>query len=271
MQNPFIENRTADFTIFESQMHAFPPHVHSHIEIIYGLAGVTTIGANSELYALCKGDCAIIFPGTVHSYQEAGNDNLIRILLCALPLAGEFQHLMLRRHPKSPLVSRSFLHPQARHALDSLWNEKDTASIKQQTALLQLFLAYLFPELQLVKNQLTGTHTLAQTAISFLMTEFQNPITLESAANTLGISKYQLSRLFTSQFHTSFTRYIQQLRVEKAKELLAATSGSVLDISLECGFDNPRNFNRVFSRLAGCTPSEYRKSQLSLQSPNTIS
>ncbi len=57
----------------------------------------------------------------------------------------------------------------------------------------------------------------------------------------------------------SFTAYVNGLRIARARELLGMTSSSMLQIALTCGFGNQSHFNRVFKRITGLTPGEYRK------------
>jgi AraC-like DNA-binding protein len=49
------------------------------------------------------------------------------------------------------------------------------------------------------------------------------------------------------------------LKIEKAKELLAKTNLSILDITVECGFNSQSYFSTVFSGFEGMTPNQYRK------------
>ncbi|MGN0624190.1 MAG: helix-turn-helix domain-containing protein [Oscillospiraceae bacterium] len=49
--------------------------------------------------------------------------------------------------------------------------------------------------------------------------------------------------------------------MEKACKELAGSKKSVMEIAFECGFSNLSNFNRQFRRIAGCSPTEYRKRQ----------
>ena len=61
---------------------------------------------------------------------------------------------------------------------------------------------------------------------------------------------------------TSIVTYITQIRIKKACEMLLNTNKQVVQIAMECGFDNLSNFNRQFKKNAGCSPLKYRKSFL---------
>ena len=60
----------------------------------------------------------------------------------------------------------------------------------------------------------------------------------------------------------SAIEYITHFRIEKACKELAGTNKSVMEIAFECGFSNLSNFNRQFRRIAGCSPTKYRKRQV---------
>lgn len=66
-----------------------------------------------------------------------------------------------------------------------------------------------------------------------------------------------LGRLFKEEMGVSFHQYCLRLRLEKAEELLLSTSDKIIDVALECGFNNISYFNRAFKAQYGTSPSEY--------------
>jgi YesN/AraC family two-component response regulator len=82
---------------------------------------------------------------------------------------------------------------------------------------------------------------------------------LQRVARHLGLNEAYLSSLFKQQTGQTFTEFVNLLRIEKSKELLRHSSASILDISLEVGFSNQNYFNRVFKKLTGITPGEFRR------------
>ncbi|MFD1902718.1 helix-turn-helix domain-containing protein [Enterococcus termitis] len=73
------------------------------------------------------------------------------------------------------------------------------------------------------------------------------------------MSYYHLSRLFKKQVGTTFTDYINQVRLMRATEALLLTTDSVIQIAMNAGFSSPEIFHRVFKKQHGLTPSNYRK------------
>ena len=97
-----------------------------------------------------------------------------------------------------------------------------------------------------------------QRLLLYCDTNYTEPITLETASTALYLSKYHICHIFQENLHTSFHQYITDLRVEKAKDLLAGTEGSIADISAQAGFGTIRGLNRQFLSKTGMTPTEYR-------------
>lgn len=83
-------------------------------------------------------------------------------------------------------------------------------------------------------------------------------LSLDGVAAQLGISPPYLSRIFSEIDGKRFTQYLSDLRIEKAKLLLADDSRLVRDIGQDVGFLTIQNFMRVFKAKTGVTPSEYR-------------
>lgn len=85
-------------------------------------------------------------------------------------------------------------------------------------------------------------------------------ITLPRAARLLGVPARQLSQVINGLYGASFSQYLNDVRVAKAKALLHAERGmSITDVFLEAGFSSKSHFHREFTRVVGITPSAYRK------------
>lgn len=76
-------------------------------------------------------------------------------------------------------------------------------------------------------------------------------------AEQLGISEVYLRKLFARHHGISPRQYLLELRIRKAKQLLADTTGSVTAVAETCGFSSLYHFCRVFKAKTGMTPTEY--------------
>ncbi len=90
-------------------------------------------------------------------------------------------------------------------------------------------------------------------------------LTLDEAAQKLQVSAAHLSRSLKSELNTSFTEYVNVLRVEEAKSYLtnsAFDNYTIVAIGLEAGFNSKSSFFDVFKKITSVTPSTYKKKNL---------
>ncbi|GIP37175.1 hypothetical protein J31TS4_04550 [Paenibacillus sp. J31TS4] len=107
-------------------------------------------------------------------------------------------------------------------------------------------------------RQEQGCRAVIRDVKRYLNAQFSGRVTLEETARHFHLSKNYLSELFKSETGQTFTRYVNQLRIQKAKELIVHTNDTVSDISDKTGFSDFRYFSRVFRRYTGVSPTEYK-------------
>lgn len=83
-------------------------------------------------------------------------------------------------------------------------------------------------------------------------------ISLNEVAGAVEVSANYFSTVFRQEMEMTFTEYVTQKRMEKAKILLRQTERQSGDIAAEVGFKDPHYFSFVFKKTQGCTPREYR-------------
>ena len=96
---------------------------------------------------------------------------------------------------------------------------------------------------------------------SYVDKNFCNPdISLASVAEEFGFSIAYVSKIFTGSGNISYSDYINSLRIEKAKKMLAETDLSVNVIASQCGVLSSVTFRRIFKKYTNMLPGEYRDS-----------
>lgn len=105
-----------------------------------------------------------------------------------------------------------------------------------------------------------GNSQIIKLAIQNINENYKNRISLKTVAEHLHTNPSYLSTLFKQEMGTTFTDYLNQVRINRSCELLADTSLSLIDISIQCGFDGQSYFTKVFRKIKGSTPKDYRKS-----------
>ena len=94
---------------------------------------------------------------------------------------------------------------------------------------------------------------------SFPDEHYKEKLSLESVASHFFIDKHYLARLFKAQYGVTLVTYLQQVRITHAKRMLRFTDKSIEEIGLECGIGELNYFSRVFKKLVGVSPSEFRR------------
>lgn len=94
---------------------------------------------------------------------------------------------------------------------------------------------------------------------SYLDEHYREHITLDQLAEQFFINKYYLTRVFRAEYGTTILSYLDRVRVSQAKQLLRFTDRTAEEIGTHVGIDEPGYFNRVFKKVEGITPGEYRK------------
>ncbi|MBP2113279.1 helix-turn-helix transcriptional regulator [Paenibacillus silagei] len=101
---------------------------------------------------------------------------------------------------------------------------------------------------------------------------YGSELSLDSISKEFYISPYYLSHQFRTVTGFTLTEYIQMTRVRKAQQLLLHTRHKISDIAGQCGFNSFSQFNRIFNKQSGMSPSAFRKAQgLSGRASSTLS
>ena len=94
---------------------------------------------------------------------------------------------------------------------------------------------------------------------NFIAKNYMDEIRLAQLASIAGMSPSAFSRFFKLHTGRNLSDYIIDIRLGYAARMLVDTGHSISEISFDCGFNNLSNFNRIFKRKKGCSPSEFRE------------
>ncbi len=105
-----------------------------------------------------------------------------------------------------------------------------------------------------------STSLLVKQAIMYLHQHYANAgLSRQEVAASISTSKQHLDRIFSKEVGLSVNDYLTRFRIERAKEWLVQTSEDITSIALRVGFNDSAYFSRVFRKLVGQAPSEYRR------------
>jgi len=95
-------------------------------------------------------------------------------------------------------------------------------------------------------------------AIGYIKDNYNHPLTLVEVSEHVSISRAHFCKLFKQMTGRTFVEYLNDLRIEHAKQYLSRTTLRVSEISEALGYQHSDYFKRVFLRQVGVSPSDYR-------------
>lgn len=258
--NAFFETRDEVLTSVVAERLSFPLHLHPQLELFFVLSGETRVTVRRETKTLKPGDLAVIFPNQIHSYTALSADSRAALVVCDLALTSGFSDTLLLWHPANPFLPPEALHPNVAFAIGELTAENRGGGDRAVcAALVQLVLARVTPQLSLHRNRAADYSALTYQIAQYVAAHFREPLTLDTLARALGVSRFHLSHVFSDKIGQGFSAYLASMRVDCACALLADTNRPVTEIAAEAGFESQRSFFRAFSARCGMTPLAYRR------------
>lgn len=97
-------------------------------------------------------------------------------------------------------------------------------------------------------------------AKAFIEKHIADEISLDQTADEVGVNPFYLSKLFKEETGSNFIDYVNDARLEKAKNIIRNRDLSIKEVSFDCGYSDQNYFSKIFRRKFGITPTEYRNS-----------
>lgn len=236
------------------------PNLHRDLELVYVCRGRCLLHTGGRAWPMEAGCLALLFPNQVHFFEDQ-EDNECYLLVCSPDEFPEYQVMFQNQMPQAPVADCAGAEIPAlfRRLLELSQVGGDGENIFHRGRRRGYALALLSAALPLF--HLTGVGPGASTIrrlLDYCDANYMQPITLEQAAQALGLSPYRICHICEERLHVSFHRFLCALRLERAKDLLSSTGDTVTQIGYGVGFGSLRAFNRQFRAYTGMTPTDYR-------------
>ena len=261
----------------EAERGRFSEHHHTEIEICYVLEGKGRFKVREIYYDIAPG-AVFIFPSNeVHWIEEIGNDGKLRFLdlkfeprLVWSPQLNLFDDNCLRTlfgskctNYISPCESLAYQIGETMKEMhaECLSDERGNEIIVKTDLyrLLVMLLRHEKNDNSEIAPRNSENLKNIEKAIQYINSNLSQKFTLDALAEISCFSRTYFSALFKELNGVSPWEYINIKRIEKAKIMLTEGHETILYIAGECGFSNLSNFNRIFKKITGKKPSDYRK------------
>lgn len=114
--------------------------------------------------------------------------------------------------------------------------------------------------IEFITKKYAKQNKLVSETIAYILSNYCNSeFSIKSAAIKLGISETHLRRIFKQNFNISPIKYVNDLKLEKAKNMLCFSNYSISEIAFSVGFEDQYYFSRFFKQQLGISPSAYKK------------
>ncbi len=253
-------------------------HEFSEIVIITGGTGLHVTGRES--WPLVAGDVFVIGGSRPHDYRDMDGLKLINVLfdpavlrmdLLDLPSLPGY-HALFTLEPvwrqRHKFKSRLHLAPKDLGTVVGIVDQIE-AELQARapgfaflaTATYMQLIGFLARCYSRSKNPDSRALLRLAEAISYLETNFAEPVDLDELASTAHMSKRGFIRAFRAAMGTSPIAYLIQLRINRAADMLRHGDQSITDIAFHVGFCDSNYFTRQFHKITGISPRNYRRQQ----------
>jgi AraC-like DNA-binding protein len=149
-----------------------------------------------------------------------------------------------------------------REALRRAYYSTKVVTAKQHESIVKLLVIFA-QHLAMLGNQIfiqqkNAEPPIIKRAKEYIYEHHTEHLSLARAAKAVNMSTFYFCKMFKKVTGINFTDYLSRVRIEKAKNLLLNPNLRVSEIAFEVGFESLTHFNRVFKKLLGQSPTEYR-------------
>lgn len=271
-----IENSTFYYFDYDERNHSVNmefPHFHNFYEMMILLSPKAYHFVEGKRYDLVTNDLVLLAPSILHQSEYLPGGPSDRIIIgFMLPrqitsCATGYQEILSIFNSTSPIFR--FHHEEQNLLFKKLNEVVELSKSTQNNAVRNLMVhtkftefLYLLYEMKdrnhYVPNIESGIKAKIYTITSYIHTHYSEAISLATLADTFYISPYYLSHQFKQVTGYTVVQYIQLTRIKNAQYLLLNSDSKITHIAETTGFSSFSQFNRVFRKFCGMSPSDFK-------------
>jgi AraC-like DNA-binding protein len=256
----------------------YPWHFHSEFEIVYVLKSSGKRFVADSIEPFEEGDITLMGSNLPHFWKSdaSGNsENASRVNAIVVQFHKDFFREEISTYPEFHRINELLKRAARGIHFSKTSGEKIGKMLKRLLKLNGLDRMLYFIKLIDTMARTENYRILASKAyvleehkelnnrldkiMHFINTNYQRKITQDEVATKIGMTTSAFCRYFKEKTGKGFIFFVNEMRIGYACKLLIENHISISQICFECGFNNISNFNRMFKRQTGYTPSDYQQ------------
>jgi AraC-like DNA-binding protein len=252
-------------------------HIATQYEIVFVVRGAAVVKTPSRAFELTPGQILLIDPGVDHSEAPASRPSAYEAFWLGIEgTTARLDGSIFTSRPSFTIGPRLLLEGNTdvesiAAAISAEMRSRELGWVTSVNSLLTYLSTILIRRLRrLSERPVHRVETLTvsadpsvwraiRRAVTVCEANLAKPLRVADVAAAVGYSPNHLSRLFARYLGSSFSSYMQNLRMTSAKNLLASRDLSISEIARALGYSDPTNFSHAFARATGSSPRTYRR------------
>lgn len=253
-------------------------HWHEEFEVHICKKGNVLFRVGNETHLLQEGEAVFVNSKGMHEIEEVDGKEAMDHCVCWHPrLVGGSPDSIIWQDYVQPLVMDVTFHgmklspeiPWQKIVIDnveSCWlanqREEPGYTLQSRNALSEVL--FQICEHRQVQHVMPTSKELLDASriklmLQYIHENYSEELSSRQIAEAVDISESECLRCFRKTINTTPIQYVQQFRIQRAADLLEHTNLKIIDIGVQCGFQEMGYFSKVFRKFKGCTPSKYRE------------
>lgn len=243
--------------------HHWGPAVKDHYKIHYIHQGKGIFKVGAKNYELSAGQGFVIYPNII-SYYEADKKEPWEYSWCAFDGINAEEYL---RRANLSVENPIFNYDKDDKVSNCFYNMAQALKLEKSKDLRLQSLLYEFLYLIIENTDLNYSYHTTKTnkdiyvnqAIEYMQINYSHNIKVAEVAKYVGLDRKYISTVFKNIMGVTLQQYLINYRLNKAKDMMKESTLSIGSIARSVGYGDPLTFSRMFKKLSGESPSDYRR------------
>ena len=249
-------------------------HRHIFFELVYIVSGTATHHLEQDTTQLRAGDYFIIDTGSIHCYRDVRNFEIInclflpeyidRALTDCPSLSSLLYNQVLRFGLPVNIQTADRIFHDSEGVVGQIIRKMEQEYAAKGTGYLELLRCYLTQVLVCAvraseeAERIRTPHRATTAIVEHLRCHYTEPLSLEELSRKLNYTPQYISSLFHKDTGMSLQEFLQRIRIEEACRLIEQGEQQMVRIAQKVGYGDVKHFARVFRRIKGVSPREFR-------------